>query len=172
MNITAQIIGFIASCISIFAAQSKHKKKLLGLVTLASTLFAINYILLSAYTGALACLLEVLESATVNIFDSKKKDVPKLIIIIFLLIAILGGIITYNNIYSVIAIISNVLFVVAIIPKKMNIVRRITLILYILWIIYDVVVGAYSSLLSDIFIATSNLIAIFRYDIFKRTKKH
>lgn len=159
----AQIIGLIASIICIAAIQARFKKHYLLWITIGNAFFIFNFLLLGAYAGATICVLDVTLSFLVKIFESKNKSLPKFIIVFFYLLFLIAGILTYENFYSLIAIVCGLLFVVRITAPKMKKLRIISLTTSLLWIIYDLCVGAYTGLISDVFDATSALIALWRF---------
>jgi hypothetical protein len=59
------------------------------------------------------------------------------------------------------------LLVTTIIQSKEKNIRIFTLVNIVLWVVYDITVGAYMALVSDVMLTTSTIVAIIRYDILK-----
>lgn len=172
MNILAQIIGLIASIIMIGAIQVKDKKNLyLILNILVKVLYAMNFVLLSAYSGTVTQLIGLVITIIAYVYTRKDLVVPKLLTGIFILITLIGGIFTYNNIYSFMAIGCGVTYALIVASKNMKTIRKLNLLQAFLWTIYDLIINAYTASISSAFVFVSTLIAIFRYDIFKKFEK-
>lgn len=170
MFIIAQIIGFIASVINIVTIQIKDKKNILFGFMTVNILFGINFILLQSYSGAIICFISAIQTFINYRLDIKGIDFPKWLIPIYIIASVLGGFATYQSLIDLLPIVGSVLYTVSIIQKKEIYLRRITLANTILWLIYNVLVMAYTSAISEIFFLSSNLIAIYRYDRKKKKK--
>lgn len=170
MNILAQVIGLIASIIMIGAIQVKSKKNLyLILNIIAKTLYGINFIILGAYSGTITQAIGLVITIVAYVYTKKSSVVPKFLTIIFIIVTLIGGIFTYNNIYSLMAIGCGITYALIVASKNMKNIRKLNLIQAFLWIIYNFVVKAYTSSISSAFVFVSTLIAIFRYDILKKS---
>ena len=155
--IVAQIIGVIGAGLAMVAAQMKEKKKYLIFYAISYGFFVINMILLKAYSGAINCV----------IISTKyeKKKFPIWLAILFGIIILIGNIITYNNIFSLLPAVASYIYLFILLSKNMKMVRKSTVVLRLLWAIYDFIVKAYTTFALDIFSFISSLIAIYRLDI-------
>ena len=158
--IVAQIIGVIGAGLAMVAAQMKEKKKYLIFYAISYGFFVINMILLKAYSGAINC-------AILTIISTKyeKKKFPIWLAILFGIIILIGNIITYNNIFSLLPAVASYIYLFILLSKNMKMVRKSTVVLRLLWAIYDFIVKAYTTFALDIFSFISSLIAIYRLDI-------
>lgn len=171
MFIAAQIVGFIASAINIFTIQIKQKKQILFGFMTVNLLFAINFILLQSYSGAVICFISAIQTLINYRLEVKQIEFPKWLIPIYILVSFFCGIATYQGFIDILPVAGSILYTVSIIQKKEMNLRRITLVNTILWLIYNLLVMAYTSAISEVFFLTSNLIAIYRYDIKKQKEK-
>ena len=172
MDILAQIIGLIASMIMIVAIQVKDRKNLyLILNILVKILYGINFALLSAYSGTITQLIGLIITIVAYIYTKKNLNIPKWLTAIFIVITLIGGIITYNNIYSFMAISCGITYALIVASKNMKTIRKLNLAQALLWTIYDLIINAYTASISSAFVVISTLIAIFRYDILKKEQK-
>ncbi len=162
----AQIIGIIAAGLAMLAAQMKEKKKYLIFYAMSYVFFVINMILLKAYAGALNCAILAILTLISTKFENKK--FPILLAVFFGIIILVGNIITYNNIFSFLPAIASYIYLFILLSKNMKIIRKSTVGLRLLWVIYDFVVKAYTTFVLDIISLISSLIAIYRLDIRKR----
>jgi len=74
------------------------------------------------------------------------------------------GFFYYQEPIDVLPIIGATLYAISSIQAKEQNIRRMSLIIASLWIIYDVKVGAYVAIISDVLYIISSLTAIIRYD--------
>lgn len=162
MNILAQIFGLLGSICWITSASKKKKKDILIFLLFGEALFALNFLTLKAYAGLIVCIITIIE--IIISYSYKNKDIPKSLIIIFLVISLLCGIFIYENIFDILPIASSLLYTIAIYQKKEKHIRRFSNIIAVLWIIYDLIVGAYTGFLADILYLASNIKSIIKYD--------
>lgn len=166
--IIAQILGIIGAGLAMVAAQMKSKKKYLLFYALSYAFFIVNMILLKAYAGAVNCFILML--LTIISTRYEKKKFPNLLLAIFIVVILIGNIITYNNIFSLLPAVASYIYLIILLSKNMKNIRLSTVILRLLWAFYDFIVKAYTTFALDIFSFISSLIAIYRFDI-KRKKE-
>lgn len=97
----------------------------------------------------------------------EKKKFPNWLLIVFIVVILIGNIITYNNIFSLLPAIASYIYLFILLSKNMKAVRKSTVCLRLLWAIYDFIVKAYTTFALDIFSVISSIIAIYRFDIKK-----
>ncbi len=103
-------------------------------------------------------------------YEKNKKD-EKLDykeLIFFLILIIIAGIFTYQNIYSLIPIIIGILYTYSIWQKNLTVFRMIYVIAAVGWIIYNVIVGAYITIIGNTLEFLFGLCSIWKNDL----KKH
>lgn len=123
-------------------------------------------ILLKAYAGAINCV--ILTILTIIATKYEKKKFPVWLALIFGIIVLVGNIITYNNIFSLLPAIASYIYLFILLCKNMKVVRKSTVVLRLLWAIYDFIVKAYTTFALDVFSFISSIIAIYRLDIRKK----
>ena len=161
--IIAQIIGVIGAGLAMVAAQMKDKKKYLLFYAISYAFFVINMILLKAYAGAINCVILTILTIISTKFENKK--FPTWLLTFFAIVILIGNIITYNNVFSLLPAIASYIYLFILITKNMKLVRKSTVALRLLWAIYDFIVKAYTTFALDIFSFISSIIAIYRLDI-------
>lgn len=171
MFILAQILSFIAMVINMVAVQLKTKKQILLTIVISNLLFVISYILLGAYVGALTCGIVAIEIIINTILEDKGKRTPKYLIVLYLIISIILGILTFGSLIDLLPIIASILFIFTLVQSKEKYVRLLILGNLTSWIIYDFFVKAYLAGISDLFVISSTITAIIRYDIKKKLKE-
>lgn len=163
MNFLAQIIGCLAVSIWTLSIQNKDRKNILKFQTVANLLYTLEYSLLGAYSAA---SMNLTSTFRCYIFSKKEKDLNKLTLL-FILIMIILGILTYSGLISIIPIIITIFYTISSKFKNANYNRVTVLISAFIWIYYNYKVGAYIGIIGNLLEITSGVIALTRYNVKK-----
>ena len=169
--IIAQIIGIIALLISSLAPQQKTKKKVLIFKLFSTILYALQYLTLSAYSATVTNVIGAIRDYIFYRYSKAKKDIPIFILYIYIIIVLIFGIFTFNGLISILPILLSILTTYSVWQNNLKKYRSITAIITILWIIYNLAVGAYASAIGSLVSFTSVIIAIIRLDIMKNKSR-
>ena len=164
MFITAQIFGILVIIANVLAMQMKNKKQIILMFILANLFSAINFVLLQSYSGATICIFAIVQTFINKFFENKNKQVPKIVIAIYIIISIILGAITFKASIDSVPIICSILYTLTIIQDKEKNIRIISLVNILLWILYDTVCQAYTAAISDSLMTISTIIGIYRFD--------
>ena len=162
--IIAQIIGISALIVLMISFQRNVKEKLLKYQMISSFLYAIQYIFLGAYTGALMNFTCMIRNYIYNKYQNK---VPLYWLIIVVLIMIFLSMLTYSSLISLLPMIAVVLYSCALWYGNLKLVRITEVISCILFIIYNIKVLAITGLIATFIEMFAAIIAIYRFDISK-----
>ncbi len=164
VDILIQIIGFLGLALSIIAFQFKKHKQIVLCKMSSELTFALQYILLGAWTGAVLDFISVIRNLLfLRLVKKGRSTTP--VIIIFGLFVIATGFFTYDGIFSLMPIGSKLLTTVSYGMKNEKWLRLITLPSCVLWIIYNVSVCSIAAVLTDSITLISLLIAMYKFDI-------
>ena len=72
----SQVIGFVGTIVSFIIFQQNKRSRIIGLQILSTSLFAVHYILLGAFTGAALNLIAVTRSIVFYNNDKKWAKSP------------------------------------------------------------------------------------------------
>jgi len=170
MNIPAQIVGIIGLIVITVGMQSKNKKNMLLAQTITNSCFMIQYFMLGAITGAVMYIVNTIRTFTFYTWDKKYK--PNIfLLLIFVILAIGFGVYTYKGIYSLLPIIGSLASTYGGWQKEAKIMRVGMMISSSILIIHDLHFGAYSGMMTYIFVFSSSLISFIRFDILKKDLK-
>lgn len=136
---------------------------------LANLFSAINFILLQSYSGAIICSFAIIQTFINKFFEKKEANVPKAVILLYIIISIILGAITFNNVIDILPIICSILYTITIIQDKEKNIRIISLVNILLLIIYDIVSQAYTAAIFDSLMTISTLVGMYRLD-YKKNK--
>lgn len=166
--VLGNIMMGISILLNVITMQQKEKKRILIGLILVNIASIICYILLKSYSAVLVCVVAVIQTFIKYKFDQKDKKIPIYIQFIFIVVSIVGGLFTSQNLLDVIPIICLVLYTLSILQSKEKNIRLFTVANILGWMIYDFYAKAYVGILFSLFTLTSTIIAIIRYDIKKR----
>ena len=165
MEIIAFIVGLVAVVIYLLCFQQKKRGGIILFNITARALFIIQYVLLSAFEGA---VLDV--AGIVATFLAQKKNTPlvkkylKWVIIGTNLFIVVMGALVYENLLSLLPIVAVLLQVNALWLDKEKHIRLVSFWGAPFWLVYNFVSGAYGSCIADVLSMVSIGVAMFRYD--------
>ena len=134
-------------------------------------LYITQYLLLGAFEGAALDFSAAVSSVVASHKDKSfiKKHV-RIIAVFMNAILVVVGLLLYENIYSIFAIVGVVLEVSALWLTEEKKIRRLSFVSAPFWFVYNFMNHAYGSALGCILVMISIIIATFRYDIKKENK--
>ena len=172
MQILIRSIGIVALILCVIPFQFKKHKHIVLCKMTSEILFAVQYFLIGpeAYTGA---WLDLLSGGRNFLFyklvEKKRSTTP--VIVVFSLIMIALGAYSWAGWLSLLPIAAKVISTVSYGMKNERLLRFITLPSCILWIVYNVTVGAWEAMLGDALSLCSILIAIWKFDVREHCKE-
>lgn len=162
MNVLAQVIAIIALTMTFISYQQKNKKKFLFFQILASLSYSLQYFVLGALSGAITDLIS-LGKNVIFYKDEEKGKITKFNVFITIeIIVIICGIITYQNVFSLLPIFITIINTYGNWQKNLKVSYMIGFLNSILWIIYNVAVGAYVLIINCIIELIGSIIGIIK----------
>ncbi len=160
------VLGLLVMVISLF---QKNKDKMLGYVVFNGIFFGIEYLLLGAFSGMFSNFFGIFRTY-VSKEKEKHRNLNKWNVLLFFIIGytIIGFISFDGKIISLLPIIAEIIYVITLWQKDVGRIRIGTLLMVILWLIYDIFVKAYPSMITDLIVMSSTIIAIVMKDVLKR----
>lgn len=162
MFILAQILGGIVLILTVISVQQKTKEKILIFQIIANIVISIQYFLLDALTGGVVSIINIIRCCIFYIYKKKNMKPSVTFLGIFILVAIISGIWTWQNIFSVIPIVAAIVFTYGLWQDNVKITKICTAITSGNWGIYNLIVKAYVGALQSLAEFTSSIIAIVR----------
>ncbi|NCB52703.1 MAG: YgjV family protein [Clostridia bacterium] len=164
-----QALGLVGLLFGILAFQNNKHKNIVLLKLLNEFFFAVQYILLGAYTGAVMNLI----SCVRNYIYCKSVEAGKPTIkwvVLFSVIIAAAGIMTWSSALSLVPILAKLLTTVAYGMKDTKKVRFLTLPSSLCWLFYNALYHSAGGVINEVFTTASILIAVVRFDILSRKK--
>ena len=160
-EIIAQILGILGTTAAFISFQLKGNKKFFILQALSGSLFALNFLLLGANTGCLLNFINIYRGA-VMAGGKKLHKLPFLISIQS--IYIIATIFTYTNVFSLIALIAQLVGTFAMWSNNGKTIRMLQLFCVSpLWLIHNIFVFSIGGIICEVFNIGSIIISLIRF---------
>lgn len=159
----SQIIGIVAAVLLLASFQQKTHKRIVFMQACAGMLFGIQFLMLGAYEGMVCNFIGMFRSFTYS-FRTKSRIVDSVFCPAFFALAFLiGTVITYKNLFSLMPLIAMVIssFVLWI-PQTQKL-RVLTFPTSALWLVYNIICGSVSGIITELSCEASIIISLFRF---------
>jgi hypothetical protein len=171
LYVLSQLIGFIGLLISFISFQFNKRSKILLLQIVVQCLFIIHYALLGAWVGSIMNAISAVRTVIFHQRETQSWANQRYWPIIFILIGLISGILTWKNYLSILPIIAMTFDTYASWSLKSKTIRFLYIVPRPMWFIYDLTVRSYPGLIGETSAFISVLIAILRFDIFHKSHK-
>lgn len=165
-----QGVGYVALILIALSFQNNKRHTLLLFMLSGILLFVVHYILLGAWLGALMNLI----GAAMVLVSSKKDSAPwamrKFWFYLFILLFAIVGIATSKTLIDFLPVLAQIIGTFAIWQTNPRTIRFLMLIPRPLWFLYNLMVGSYPGMFTEVFVFLSVIVGIVRFDILKKTK--
>ena len=168
--IIAQIFGILGIIASVLSMQFKKRKHILIALFLLSLFSALNFLFLGNMTSSYICFFAIIEMIINLLFEKKNKDIPKYVVGIYIIVNIALGMITYKSIIDILPIACAIIYCGTIITKNESNIRKLMLTNQSIWLVFDIIVKAYTFSVSNILTIISTIIGMYRYDYKKNNR--
>ena len=160
-ELVAQAVGVVAYIILMCSYQMRKKPQILFMQVISSIAFAVHFYLLGGMSAVLCNTISVFVLVLIFYFEKKKYKKTILIIIMTpLLLAI--AFLTYENLYSILPIISSLLILVSFLLNDENKIRVIGVVGNTLWLIYGIIYKSYPAMLFETLTIITTIFAIIK----------
>ena len=164
-------LGFLASVLFIFSYQLKARRSIIFVNAASRVLYVLQYILLGAFLGAALDIAAFLVSLLCGL--RRRGFVARhttLLVVLSNAFVALVGFLTYQNVFSLLAILGVVFETSALWLRRERDIRILSLLGAPCWMAYNLAASAYGSALGNIVTIGSIIIALLRYDALKKDR--
>ncbi len=165
-----QLIGLIGNLIVIGSMQFNNRKIVLWAQSIACVLWVIHYGYLGAMTAVFTNFISFARSL-VFYHNDKKWAKSNIWLALFIVMFVLNSILTWDGPRSILPGVAMSLTTWALWSKNMRVTRALYLIQSPFWLGYDIITHSYSCALIEAIALISYVVAIFRYDVRKKSKR-
>lgn len=173
VNIAAQIVGIVAIVIWLISIRQTNMKKITFFQIIANGLYGLQYTILTAFTAAGMNGLSFIRCFITYEYVKRGKQPSKYILIVFSILVLLVGVISYSGLISLIPVIITLGYVYSIWQQNVYVTYVIVLVGAIMWIVYNLLVGAYVTVGGNILEIVFSIVSIKKYNeqLEKKNKK-
>ncbi len=161
----AQSIAVVICVIACGSYFAKKKSIYLFLQLLVNLLYGTQYLLLGQLSGTVSNAVSSFKYIYFIYKEKAKKENTQKELLIFLLLSVVLGIFAIDSWFSVIPIITSLLFTYAIWQKSEIVLRIVVIFCNLLWVIFNLFAGAYVSAVysfAEMFFAAVTMIKILK----------
>lgn len=167
IEIVAQALGFVGTLFMVLCMQQKKYDRIMLCKVLNELFFAIHYVLLGAYTGV--CMNSTACVANgVYWYKNKKDKSPVIFQIIFSIVFVVLGILSWQGPVSAFIIVAKIIANVAFGINNPRAIRVLNFICLPCYLTYNICMGSLSGILSDSLSIISVVVGIVRFDILNK----
>ena len=138
--IISQTFGFLAFTISLIAYHKKDKEKIFKTMLIANILDILHYFFLSAYSGCFTKIIALIRNEIIILKEKNQKLNNKIILLLIFTIYTVSGIVSYQNIFSILPILAATIYLFFIWNGNELQVKKVAFFCYFLWLIYNLCV--------------------------------
>jgi hypothetical protein len=164
LDVTTQVLGHIAVILLFFSFQIDNRKGILGLLIAAMFFLAAHQFLLGAFVGAVANGLTIIRNLTFRYKNEKPILQHFSWPYIFSLILLSTSVLLWQGWFSILPALAVIASTFALWMNDTKTIRILSLIGPFLWLPYAFIIDSLPTILIQVVIISSILIAMFRFD--------
>ncbi len=145
----AQFFGLCALVLLFMSYQNNRKVRFLFIQIFSGIFYFLQYFFLSAFSAAGSSVISILKTLIFLNYEKKNRKIPIYILIVFEIIFLLLGILTYQNIFSLMPIFIALSYTYGTWQKNLKVTYAIGIMAATIWIIYNFIVLAYISVIGS-----------------------
>lgn len=164
-NLIAQGIGMVGLIFAIISFQNNKRNLILFFLGMAQMCFIIHFALLGVCTASAMNIVGSTRTFFFMLRGRKKWMDSDVVMYIFVCLFFIAGILSWQNWLSLLAIMAMAIETVGVWQKNPRKIRFIVIIPRPLWLTYNVIHHSYAGVLTELFVITSLVTGIVRFDI-------
>lgn len=168
--IEAQVLSLVAVIVFIISVSAPTKKQILFLQIISNIFYSASYFLLKLPTTALMNGVSAVRCFVFYKYTKNNKPIPFIYLIIFILLVLILGIISYQGLSSLIPITITLIYFISTYIKKEKYTRLALIICAIIWLVYNYNFSAYIAMVGNTFEIITGFIALHKYNNNKEMK--
>lgn len=171
--IAGQVFGILGLIGTVICYQFNSRRKILFMQILCALVFTVNLSLLGAWSGALLNVLGIAKSCVFYQRGRRRWADSVWWIVLFCVLAAVCVMAAYRSPVDLVPLIGTCFTTAALAQKDARTIRILTLPSPPSWFVYNLANGNLGGMANEIFVLTSLLVAMFRFDDFRlRMKKN
>lgn len=171
MHIVALLMGIIAIVVWVSSVQQKDLSKILISQALANFFYGLQYAFLNVWAAAPMNFLSFFRNLILFYYNERKMKPPVELLLVIIAILIILGLITYDGPLTLIPPVITLIYTISIWQNNLNIIRYFFIVAAIIWIYYNLMVGAYVAIAGNVLEIISGSVSLVRFTSDKKKKK-
>ena len=163
------VVGALGIAANVIIYQQKSGKKLVFWKLISDVLWALQYIMLGAYSGAAIAVIGIFREI-VFYNNDKKWARSRLWLLFFICVSVLSGILTFKSVFSLLPMVASVLSILGFWRKSPSLSRVLAFPISASMLTYDIYAVSYMGIVNEVLTIISAVIGIIRYLKTKESK--
>ena len=159
MYLASQIVMFIAFILSLIAYHIKTKSGIFKIKIIENIFNIMHYLFLGAYSGCMTKVIALSRDTFILEKEKYKYLNKKIFFIIFIIIYIVMGVLTFKNIFSIFPFLAALIYIFAVWNGNALKVKKTGFYCYFLWLTYNISILSIVGILSNCVSLVSSFIA-------------
>lgn len=170
-NLIAQGIGMVGLIFAIISFQNNKRNLILLFLGMAQMCFIIHFALLEVWTAFAMNIVGATRTFFFMLRGRKKWMDSDLVMYLFISLFLIAGILSWQNWLSLLPIMAMVIETIGVWQRDPRKIRFIVMIPRPMWITFNAIHRSYAGVLTELFVITSLIAGIVRFDILPWVKK-
>jgi hypothetical protein len=164
-NLIAQGIGMVGLIFAIISFQNNKRNLILLFLGMAQMCFIVHFALLGVWTASAMNVVGATRTFFFMLRGRKKWMDSDIIMYVFVCLFFIAGILSWQNWLSILPVMAMAIETIGVWQKAPRKIRFIVMIPRPMWITFNVIHRSYAGVMTEVFVITSLLTAIIRFDI-------
>jgi hypothetical protein len=170
-NLIAQSIGMVGLVFAIISFQNNKRNLILVFLGLAQMCFIAHFALLGIWTAVSMNVVGAMRTFFFVFRGRKKWMDSNFVMYTFICLFVIAGILSWQNWLSFLPIMAMIIETIGVWQEDPRKIRFIVIIPRPLWITFNVIHHSYAGVLTELFVITSLITAIVRFDFLPWIRK-
>lgn len=163
MYILSQIFVIISTVLLGLSYFAKSKKHIMLFCVFYCIFYAAHYLFLGAITGMVMTLISMGRNIWFYIIAKKGKNNSYFSLGLFIVIAMIGVIITFNDCFSIISMVGNIVSTYSVWQNDVFRYRILAILVSLCFLIYAVSISSLFAIITEVFLLILEIISLFKY---------
>ncbi|MFA6484048.1 MAG: YgjV family protein [Bacteroidales bacterium] len=160
-----QVVGFIGLIFFVFSFQQKNRNSILLLMIFGQLIFLIHFVLLGAWTAVGMNTVGMIRTVVFRFREKTRWANWRFWPVVFITLFIAAGLLANESWTGLLPVIAMSIETTGLWLKNLRKLRFINLFPHPFWFTYNLLMGSWAGVVCEIFVFSSVVLAIFRYDL-------
>lgn len=162
--IVSQVFVLIAIVFLGISYLVKDKKTIMLLCIIYGIFYGTHYLLLGAITGATMTAISAIRNVWFYINAKRNVDNSRFTLVLFVVISIVSGITSYQDLFSIVSILSSCVDTYSVWQHNTNVYRLLAIPVTICYVIYAIHIHSIFSFITESMLLTVEIIGVIKYN--------